>query len=76
MNMALEQLLITRANMDSHHRELELNTELTVCMNEAQATEAIKEAEVSHAAKDKEAEVHHTAKIKGVRCTMQPQTKK
>ena len=55
MNVALEWLLTTRATMDSHHRELELNTKLTMCMNEAQAIEGIKEAEASHAAEIKEA---------------------
>ena len=44
--MTLEQLLTTRATIDFHHRELELNMELAVCLNDAQATEAIKEVEV------------------------------
>ena len=35
-----------------------------MCMNEAQATEAIKEAEVNHVAEVKEAEVCHTTMIK------------
>ena len=70
MNVALEQLLTTRATMDSHCRELDLNAKLAMHMNEAQATEAIKEAEVSHAAEVKEDEVHHTT---AKRCTMQPQ---
>ena len=52
------------ATMDSPHTELELNAELTMCMNEAQATKAVKKAEVSHATKIKEAELHHTAEIK------------
>ena len=64
MNAALEWLLMTRATMDSHCRELELNTELTMHMNKAQATEAIKEAEVCHAAAIKEAKLHHTTRIK------------
>ena len=55
--MALEWLLTTRATMDPHHRGLELNTEIMVHMNEAQAIEAIKEAEVNHTAKIKEAKV-------------------
>ena len=46
--------------MDSSHKELDLNAKLTMCMNEAQAAEAIKEAKVSHAAEIKEAEWHHT----------------
>ena len=50
--------------MDSHHRELVLNIELVMHMNEAYATEAIKEAEVCHAAKVKEAKLHHTTSIK------------
>ena len=64
MNVALEWLLTTKANIDSHHKELELNAKLTMCMNEAQAAEAIKGAEVSHAAKVKEAEVCHATMIK------------
>ena len=48
MNMALEQLLTNRATMDFHHRELELNMELAVCLNDTQATEAIKEDKVHH----------------------------
>ena len=66
INMALVWLLLTRATMDSCCRELELNTELTMCMNvnEAQAIETIKETEMSHAAKIKEAEVYHTTRIK------------
>ena len=62
--MALKWLLMTRATMDSHCRELELKTKLSVCMNEAQAIKTIKEAEVSHVAEIKEAKVHHAAKIK------------
>ena len=46
--MALEQLLTNRTTIDFCHRELELNAELVVCLNDAQATEAIKEAEVHH----------------------------
>ena len=48
MNVTLEQLLTTWATMDSHHKELELNTELAACLNKVQAIEAIKEAEVCH----------------------------
>ena len=36
------------ATMDFQCRELELNAELVECLNDAQATEAIKEAEVCH----------------------------
>ena len=57
MNAALEQLLTTRATMDSHHRELELNAKLAMHMNKVQAAEAIKEAKVSHMAEVKEAEL-------------------
>ena len=64
MNVALEQLLITMATMDCHCKELDLNTKLTMHMNETQAAGAIKEAKVSHAAEVKEAEVHHTTAIK------------
>ena len=60
MNMALEWLLMTKATMDSHQRELVLNTNISTCQNEAQATEAIKEAEMCQ----KEAEAHCAAVIK------------
>ena len=76
MNVALEQLLTTRATRDSHCRGLELNTELTVCMNEAKAIEAIKEAEVSHAVNIKGAKVCHTTTIKEASCTIQPGSKR
>ena len=46
--MALEQLLANRAIIDFLCRELELNTELAACLNDAQATETIKEAKVHH----------------------------
>ena len=62
--MALEQLLTTKVAMDSHCRELELSTELAACMNETQAIEAIKEAEVCHTSAIKEAKVCHVATIK------------
>ena len=46
IKVALEQLLSTRATMDSHSKELELSAELTMHLNEAQAMETIREAEV------------------------------
>ena len=46
--------------MDSPHKEMKLNTELSTCLNEAQAIEAIKEGEVHHTAIIKEAEMCHT----------------
>ena len=58
MNTALEQLLTTKATMDSHWRDLSLNAYIARCKNEAWATEAIKEAEVHCAAVIKEAETH------------------
>ena len=87
MNMALEWLLTTKATIDSHCRELELNAKLAVCMNEAQAVKAIKETEVvhasatkeakvHHAAMTKEAKVHHAAMIRRLKCAMQMQSKK
>ena len=36
--------------MNSYQRELARNTNITMCQNETQATEAIKEAEVLHMA--------------------------
>ena len=44
--MAMEWLLMTKATMDSHQRDLVLNTNITRCKNEAWAIEAIKEVEV------------------------------
>ena len=46
--MVLEQLLANRATIDFCHRELELDAELMACLNDAQATKAIKEAEECH----------------------------
>ena len=48
MNMALEWLLTNRATGDLCCKELDLNMELAAHLNEAQATEAIKQAEVCH----------------------------
>ena len=56
MIMALEQLLTTKATMDSHQRELALSADITMHQNEAWATEAIIEAKVCCAATIKEAE--------------------
>ena len=42
MNMALEWLLITKATVDFHWRDLVLNANIAMCKNEAQATEAIR----------------------------------
>ena len=49
MNVALEQLLTNRATRDFCCKELDLNTELAAHLNNAQAVEAIKQAEVHHA---------------------------
>ena len=46
MNVALEWLLTNRATMDFCHRELDLNTELAACLNDAQAAKTIKEAKM------------------------------
>ena len=58
MNLALEQLLTTKVTMDSHQRDLVLNTNSARCKNEAWATKALKEVEVCYAAMIKEAEAH------------------
>ena len=42
MNAALERLLSNRATGDLHHKELNLNTKLAACLNEAHADETIK----------------------------------
>ena len=60
MNAASDWLPMTKATMDSCWRELALNANIAMCQNEAQATEAIKEAEMHW----KEAEVHCAAMIK------------
>ena len=48
MNMALEWLLTNKATIGFWYKELELNTELSACLNDTQATEAIREVEVHH----------------------------
>ena len=48
MNVALEQLLPKGAIMGFWHRELELSTELSACLNDAQAAKTIREAKVQH----------------------------
>ena len=58
MNVSLEGLHMTKATMDSHWRDQALSANIARCKNEAQATEALKEAEVSYAAMIKEAEAH------------------
>ena len=78
MKVALEQLLMTKATLNSHQRELAWNTDIATCWNETQATEAIKEAEVQCeatireegaqcAAIIKEAEAQCAATIRGGR---------
>ena len=64
MNAALEWLLTTRASIDSHCRELTLSAKLTLWMNEAQTTEAIKETEMSHGTMIKEVDVCHATMMK------------
>ena len=56
MNVALEQLLMTKATLNSHQRKLVWNADIVTCQNETQAIEAIKEAEVQCAATIREAE--------------------
>ena len=48
VNVAMEQLLPKWATMGFWHRELELNTELATCLNDAQAAKTIREANVQH----------------------------
>ena len=64
MNAALEWLLMTKATLNSHQRELEQSTKIARHQNETQATEAIKEAEVQCAATIMEAETHCEVTIK------------
>ena len=44
MNVVLEQLLTKRVTRDLHHKVLDLNVKQAVHLNEAQTTEAIKQA--------------------------------
>ena len=44
MNVALEQLLTNRGTRDLHCKGLDLNVELAAHLNDAQATNAIKQA--------------------------------
>ena len=46
MNTTLEQLLTVRSSRDLHCKELDLNMELAVHLNEVQTTEAIRQAKV------------------------------
>ena len=64
MNMALEWLLMTKATLNSHQRELAQNTNVTMCQNETQAAKAIKEVEVQYVAMIREAETHYEVMIK------------
>ena len=71
MNEALEQLLTTRAILNSHRRELAQSANIARHQNENQAAEAIKEVEVQCAtairgaeATIKEAETHYEVAIK------------
>ena len=64
--MALEELLMTKAVLNSCQRELVWNTNITTCQNETQAAKAIKEAEVQHVAAIREAESQCAATIREV----------
>ena len=66
MNAALEQLLTTRATLNSHWRELVWNADIGRCQNDTQATKAIKEAEVWCATTIWEEETHCEVTIKEV----------
>ena len=66
MNTALEQLLTTKATLNSCQRELAQNANSGMHQNENQATEAIKEAEGQYVATIREAESHCAAMIREV----------
>ena len=66
MNMALEQLLNTKATLNSCQRELVWNAKIATSQNEAQTTEAIKEAEVQHVTVIMEAETDYEVAVKEV----------
>ena len=46
MNVALEWLLTNRATMGFWHKELDFNTELSACLDNAQTTKATREVKV------------------------------
>ena len=66
MNVALGQLLITKAALDSHQRDLEWDLDSAVQQCQAQAARAIQEVESLCTATIKEAEACHKATIKEV----------
>ena len=58
MNAALEWLFMIKAIMDSHQKDLALNTDIARHENEAWTTKAPKEVEVCFAVAIKEVEAH------------------
>ena len=64
MYAALEQLLMTKANLNSCQRELMWNADIATCQNETQAAKAIKEAEVHHVGAIREVVSYCTATIR------------
>ena len=70
MNMALEQLLKNGATRDFCHKELDLNTEQVACLNDAQAAEAIKQAEVCHATTACALQQAHGDNVLALECEM------
>ena len=75
VNMALEWLFATKATLNFHQRELVQNVKISTCWNEAQTTEAIKEAEIWCAAVICRAETCYEVMVKEVEacCTTQAQ---
>ena len=69
MNVAMGQLLTTRASMDSHQRRLVSNTKTALHQSKAKATEAIKEAKAHCAAVIQDAEATHAVAIREVEIT-------
>ena len=64
MNEALEQLLRTRAILNSCQGKLAWNANIGRCQNEDQAAKATKEVEVWHVATIKNAETHYEVTLK------------
>ena len=69
MNMAIGQLLMTRASMDACHRKQVSDTKASFCKNEAQKTEAIQEAKAQCTTMVQEAEATCATAIQEVETT-------
>ena len=64
MSNAMGHLLSTRASIDAHQRKQISDFEMAIYQNEAEATEAIREAKTHCGAAIREAETHHATNIR------------